>query len=235
MPTATPRRPSKTSHARRLRSREALNAPTMLATPETSANAPNSAISAVRPMSGQMRMTTANAIASSAAQRRDLPDASQLPLAFLQLCFQVHVLLLSLQVRRQFVGLLFELVASRADAGSSARARRRRHRACLRKAVVDRDPSGADVGDRRLGPLARLPRPSPRSSPAAARGRCPSCASSSSTAAANVVQSSETSATSEFSATASLVLSCPSFSSTSSGASRAAARTDASSWCSASR
>jgi hypothetical protein len=62
-PTAIPIRPSKTSHARRPRAIGTLNAPAIVVSPETSAKAPKSAISVARPMFGQMRMTTAKAIA----------------------------------------------------------------------------------------------------------------------------------------------------------------------------
>ena len=98
-------------------------------------------------------------------------------------------------------------------------------RACLREAVVDCDPLGADVGNRRLGPHAHT---------AGLRGRRLHTLEVDAPAAELVLDGSrercplsEMSATSAYSATASLVLSCPSFSSISSGASRAAASADA--------
>ena len=97
----------------------------------------------------------------SAAQRRDLPDVGERPLAFLQMCFEGSCLsaLLSVQLRRQFVGLLVRarsraavtrfLALCGGGAGGVAR---------LREALVDGDPAAADLADRRLGLLARLPR-----------------------------------------------------------------------------
>jgi hypothetical protein len=52
-----------TSQARRPPRTGTLNAPRIVAAPETSAYALKSAISALRPMFGQMRVMTANAIA----------------------------------------------------------------------------------------------------------------------------------------------------------------------------
>ena len=98
----------------------------------------------------------------------------------------------------------------------------------VRKVLVDGDAARADLGDRRLGLRSRLH--AFVATLVCSRSRYVSqLSSSASTAATNVGQSPETSAVSECSATSTLVLSCPSFSSTSPGAWRAAARTDASS------
>ena len=75
--------------------------------------------------------------------------------------FHVALLLLersSLELRRQLVGLLFELVASRGDVVPLLLPGAVDGVARLHEALVDRDPARADLADRRLGLLARLPR-----------------------------------------------------------------------------
>src|SRR5512132_1191555 len=129
----------------------------IVATPETSANAPNTAINADRPTFGQMRMTTANAIASAPRNAVTFQMWASACSPSFRCVSRFISLLLSLQLRGQFGGLLFELLACRRHAlpllrpgvaGGSTR---------LREPLVDRQAAGADGADRRLGLLACLP------------------------------------------------------------------------------
>ena len=70
------------------------------------------------------------------------------------MCVQVH-LCPSVQLRRQLGRVLYEPVASRADVVSLLVPGAVDVVARLREAVVNRDPLRADVGNRRLDPLAR--------------------------------------------------------------------------------
>ncbi len=79
---------------------------------------------------------------------------------------------LSRERRRQRVGFLLELVASRHDASPLLASGVAGGAARLSKALVDRDPAASKVPDRRLGPRAPSTL-SPRRSSAAARGSVP--------------------------------------------------------------
>ena len=90
-PIAIPSRPWRTSQARRPLVKGTLNAPAIVETPETSAKAPNSAISVARPMFGQMRMTTAKAIASAPRRAVVFQMWASSCSPSLQLHFRIHV------------------------------------------------------------------------------------------------------------------------------------------------
>ena len=168
-------------------------------------------------MFGQTRMTTANAIATTPRSSGDLPDAGERLLAFLQMLFEVHV---SRSFQFNFVDSSAAFCSSSSRAAvmcflASFEAAPAESRS-LGEALVEGDPATADVADRGLGLLARLPRLRRDAGLQPLEVGVPA-RSSASTAAAKVAQSSEASAASECSATSSLVFSCPSFSSTSSG------------------
>src|SRR5581483_11206947 len=157
--TATPSRPSTTSHARRLRPIGASNAPITVVTPATSANAPTSAISAVRPIPGQASAITPNAIparprSAIAFQMRARTCSPSFSFASRFIGF-----ISSPQLRGKLVDLPLELLAGCRETRRLLAPRVARRRLQLAELLADCDASRAELGERGLGALAAVAGP----------------------------------------------------------------------------